>query len=132
MNLESNDTSDSFYGSENVATSATFIGVHADGSVRWLPQLMGPRFFVGLGPLLELSSVSASSGVLTGSGSSRPAPPSIDVNEMIFAVHGLLELGVIFGGQEEWEAGVRGTLGASIADHSKDIEFVGATLARGF
>ena len=132
LSLESDDVSDPFYGSVDADTDATFIGVHVDGTLRWLPQLMGPRFFVGLGPQLELSSVSASSGALTSGGSSRAAPPSVDVNEMIFAAYGLLELGAIFGGQEEWEAGVRGALGASVMDHSKDVEFVGATLARAF
>ncbi len=108
--------------------SATLIGLRADGTIRWLPQLMGPRFFVGLGPLLELSSVSVSTSGLGG----PFAIPAIDINEMVVSAHGLLELGVILGAQEDWELGLRGSAGAALGNNSKDVEFVGANVARAF
>jgi hypothetical protein len=111
------------YDNFDVESSSTFLGVELEGTIRWLPQLFGPRFFVGLGPMVELTSVTAS----PEEGSS--GLPPLTVNETNVAAYGLLELGVIFGGEEQWEIALRGGAGVS---SQKDAELVMLGVARAF
>ncbi len=104
--------------------SVGIVGARLDATVRWLPGLLAPRFFVGLGPSVEASSASGS-GTLYGSGSRR-----VERDQTILSVMALLELGVIFGGSEEWEAALR--MAAGPTNEGELRGFALATVARSF
>jgi hypothetical protein len=115
--------SDSYANYEEGEGSVSIVGARVDATVRWLPGLLLPRFFVGLGPSAEAS---------TGGGSGTVDSPSVSIerDQTIFSILALLELGVIFGGNEEWEAALR--VAAGPTDRGEMRGFALATVARSF
>jgi hypothetical protein len=99
-----------------------FITLQVDGTFRYLPQLWGPRVFIGLGPHFEMGAFQTSTG-------KRSDAPDVDVSQFLATVSGLFEVGFILGGDEEWEVGLRVATG-TLVGHGKDSEYAGLTVSR--
>jgi hypothetical protein len=101
------------------------LGATLQATLRFLPQLYGPRFYVGLGPHFQRLWLTSTISTPGGTG----ATAEVDTSTLVF--QGMLELGMILGADEAWDVNLATSLGMNTQDGDAVYQVLG-TVGRSF